>query len=65
MPRYRCFFVDDRDKVESFEPFSLGDEAAAVKRAEDMLLLRPWARYAELWESGHLVARIDPPRDRT
>jgi hypothetical protein len=64
MPRFRCFFIDDRDTVESFESIDLGNEAEAVRRAEDMLFSRPWARCAELWESGHFVTLVDHPRDR-
>jgi hypothetical protein len=40
MPRFRCFFIDDRNTVESFEPIDLGNEAEAVRRAEDMLFSR-------------------------
>ena len=49
MRRFRCFFVDERDCVESFEPIDLEDEAEAVRRAENMLRWRSTATAAELW----------------
>jgi hypothetical protein len=61
MTQFRCFFVDERDTVESFEPLDLKDEAEAVRRAEEMLRARATAVSAEIWESGRLVARVGSP----
>lgn len=65
MRHFRCFLIDETDTVESFIPLELEDEVEAVRRAEAMLRARSKATSAEIWESGHLIAKVPAPRDRT
>ena len=67
MPRFRCFFISDGDRVESIEPFETATDTEAVNRAHEMLRRSPQAAAVEIWESGHFVARIPRgmAKDRT
>ena len=67
MARFRCFFINEGDRVERFEPFESASETEAVNRAYEMLRSNSQAAAVEIWESGHFVARIprDFAKDRT
>lgn len=64
MPRFRCFFIDESDQVERFEPCESASEADARNRAYELLRSNSKALAVEIWDSGHFVARIPCSRGR-
>jgi hypothetical protein len=64
MSRFRCFFIDDADKVEAFENCESGSQTEALGRAYDLLCGYPGATAVELWEQGRFVARVSRSVER-
>ncbi len=67
MPRFRCFLINQDDTVGNFESLELESEEQAIQRTKDLLRSSSLAVAAELWESGHFVARVprEDSNDRT
>ena len=58
MARFRCFFIDEGDKVEGFESCESASQTEALGRAYDLLCGNPSATAVELWDQGRFVARV-------
>lgn len=58
MSRFRCFLIDEADKVEGFESCEGDSRKEALGRAYDLLRGYPGATAVELWDQGRFVARV-------
>jgi len=64
MPRFRCFFIDETDRVEGFETCESANQTEALARAHDLLRGYPSAAAVELWDQGQFVARVSRSFER-
>ena len=52
---FRCYFLDDADRIKAFELIEAGRLSEAINDALAMLKARPHHRKIELWEGSRRV----------
>ena len=57
---YRCYFMDQSDRIRSFEQIECADDAAAVLKVHELLATSNY-NIAELWQGKRLVGKWAPP----
>lgn len=60
MTHYRCFLLNDAQGIADFLWLDCPDEAAALRRARDLMIERQPAGI-EIWEGPRRVARLLQP----
>ena len=54
--RYRCYFTNADDRIQSYEPIECEDDAEAALKAQELLAASHFTS-AELWQGKRLVAK--------
>ncbi len=62
MPAYRCYILDEQDKISSGTTIEADDDAGALVAAAAQLRVSELCPVIEVWEGKRLVGRV-PQRD--
>jgi hypothetical protein len=59
MPAYRCYYINDRDRIVGMDAYVAGDDGEAIEQAKRLLADRADSLYSgcEVWDGSRRVWR--------